>query len=86
MLTGYDIWYRFDGGSWKFWNDFSETTTSAVFTFPFAADGRYEFQATTYNDVPLYEPLSDVPEAGVIVDRLPPSIQQKLMLPVISVE
>ena len=69
-ITGYDVWYRLDNGAWVFWDAFDSATTSALFTFPGPAGGRYYFEATTYNDVPQYEPRTGIVEASVIHDKL----------------
>jgi hypothetical protein len=91
-LLAFEIWYRFEGGTWKFWEPAFKgdpPPTSADFSFSLDADGLdglYEFQSTTYNDVRAFEPRLDIPQAWVIVDRLPPFFLPKQLLPIISVE
>jgi hypothetical protein len=82
-ITGYDIWYRLDGGEWKFWAEFASAPTNARFTFPNDADGLYDFEATTYNDVPLWEPRTGKVEASVIRDKQQ-LFEMKLRLPLVG--
>jgi hypothetical protein len=88
-ITSFDLRYRFEGGSWTTIGSFPGTTKSTVFTFPNPEDGRYDFEvrATAENNaIPPQtqtEPWTGVPEAFVIVDRLPPFISQFTFMPLI---
>jgi hypothetical protein len=84
-ITGYDVRYRFGNGPWTLWQSYSGSTTSALFTFPNAEDGPYEFEVRATNDLGQTEPWTGEPEAKVIVDRNPPFISIRSYYPLVGV-
>ena len=82
-IVQFDIRYRFNRGSWELWDSFDGLTKSGVFTFTHAADGAYEYEVAAQNSAGQTEPWTGVPEAAVYVDRHPPFIQLRLIMPVI---
>lgn len=80
-ITGYDVRYRFNGGTWILWQSFSGSTNSALFTFPNVNDGQYDFEVRATNDKGQIEPWTGEPEAFVIVDRQEPYIVPSMLFP-----
>jgi hypothetical protein len=69
-IVRYDIYYQFNSGPWRLWQNFPGNQTSA--TFPYKAlglgDGFYGFQAVATNNLGVTEQLSQDAEATMIVD------------------
>lgn len=83
-ITNFEVRYRFNGGSWQTWLNTADW--SAVFDLPPAGtltgpDGKYEFEVAATNSLGQKEAFTGIPEAYIIIDRLPPYITPKLYLP-----
>ncbi|MCB0122367.1 MAG: fibronectin type III domain-containing protein [Caldilineaceae bacterium] len=78
----YDIYYRFDNGSWQLW--LAQTpNTSAPFTAQ-QGDGVYQFEVQAVDNEGAAEPLTGQPEATVVVDAVAPFIVPVAWLPMIA--
>ncbi|MBN1593440.1 MAG: choice-of-anchor D domain-containing protein [Candidatus Coatesbacteria bacterium] len=68
-----ELWYRFDGGTWKYSSLKSEAETGSFeFSPRFAEDGYYEFTTRAYDRAGNVEPLPDEAKAGTLLDSLAP--------------
>jgi hypothetical protein len=69
-ITAYDIWYRYEEGSWTLWQTFPGNETSAQFDYVTMelGDGPYDFEAVATNNLGEKEPRNGQSEATIIVD------------------
>lgn len=83
-IVHYDVYYRYNGGTWTLWQRFPATQLSA--SFPFQAlgfgDGLYEFEVIATNNVGRTEPLRLISEQSMVVD-LADLVQVRAYLPLI---
>ena len=69
-ITGYQIYFQFNGEAWQQWGDFPGSQTSGQFPLQQLrlGDGFYGFEAIAINSAGQREPQRFVAEASIIVD------------------
>lgn len=82
-ISRYDVRYRPRTGTWSNWQT-NTTDTSAIFAAP--QDGIYDFEARAVDGAGLVESFSSTGEASIIVDANPPFLQQRVWMPIISMQ
>ena len=85
-ISLYKVRYRFNNEPWQDW--ILTTSKSATFELPpvgtaTGPDGIYYFEVTATNSIGQAEEFTGVPEASIIIDRLPPYVTPKAYLPVL---
>lgn len=80
-ILGFDVEYRYNNGPWQLWLS-SASTTIASFT-ALNGDGVYEFRVRARDDRGRVGDFAGGPGNRIIVDRDPPFIEPRLLLPAV---
>jgi hypothetical protein len=85
-ISLYEVKFRFNNGPWTLWR--STTATSDTFVLPAAdtatgPDGIYFFEVAATNSIGQKEDFTGVPEASIVIDRLPPYVTTRAYLPIV---
>ena len=85
-VTGIQIQYKVDNGSWTIWDTFDGNTTSAVFDELGANDATYYFEASAITNAVNVEDeqFSNTAEAFKIVDLQAPFIETRAYTPLVN--
>jgi hypothetical protein len=69
-IASYEIFFQFNGGQWRLWNNFPASQTSAQFAFPSFSlgDGAYGFEAIAITSTGQRENQTSTAEATMLVD------------------